>query len=86
MGGATRLGDINPEEEPYKSNLAHEKILVLDVTHLEGDPHTRAFDDVDSVMVMIEMPSSLALALIWSNSILSTCWGRRTLHMDGKIN
>jgi esterase/lipase superfamily enzyme len=21
-GGATRLGDINPEEEPYKSDLA----------------------------------------------------------------
>ena len=53
-GGATRLGDINPEEEPYKSNLAHEKIMVFDVTHLEGDPHTRAFDDVDSVMGMIE--------------------------------
>jgi len=54
LGGATRLGDINPEEEPYKSNLAHEKIMVFDVTHLEGDPHTRAFDDVDSVMGMIE--------------------------------
>ena len=53
-GGATRLGDINPEQEPYKSNLAHEKIMVFDVTHLEGDPHTRAFDDVDSVMGMIE--------------------------------
>ena len=53
-GGATRLGDINPEEEPYKSDLAHEKIMVFDVTHLEGDPHSRAFDDVDSVMGMIE--------------------------------
>lgn len=53
-GGATRLGDINPEEEPYKSNLAHEKILVFDITHLGGDPHSRAFDDVRSVMGMIE--------------------------------
>ena len=53
-GGATRLGDINPEEEPYKSDLAHEKIMVFDVTHLEGDPHTRTFDDVDSVTGMIE--------------------------------
>ena len=54
FGGATRLGDINPEEEPYKSTLAREKIMVFDVTHLEGDPHSRAFDDVDSVMGMIE--------------------------------
>jgi esterase/lipase superfamily enzyme len=53
-GGATRLGDINPEEEPYKSDLAHERIMVFDVTHLEGDPHSRAFDDIDSVMGMIE--------------------------------
>ena len=53
-GGAARLGDINPEEEPYKSNLAHEKILVFDITHLKGDPHSRAFDDVRSVMGMIE--------------------------------
>jgi esterase/lipase superfamily enzyme len=53
-GGATRLGDVNPEEEPYKSELAHERVMVFDVTHLEGDPHSRAFDDVDSVMGMIE--------------------------------
>jgi esterase/lipase superfamily enzyme len=54
FGGATRLGDINPEEEPYKSELAHDKILVFDVTHLEGDPHSRTFEDVRSVMGMIE--------------------------------
>jgi esterase/lipase superfamily enzyme len=55
FGGATRLGDINPEQEPYKSDLAHEKILVFDVSHLEGDdPHSRAFDSVKSVMGMIE--------------------------------
>lgn len=53
-GGATRLGDINPEDEPYKTDLAQQKILVFDVTHLEGDPHSRAFDDVRSVMGMIE--------------------------------
>jgi esterase/lipase superfamily enzyme len=53
-GGATRLGDINPEEEPYKSDLAQERIMVFDITHLEGKPHSRAFDDVDSVMGMIE--------------------------------
>jgi esterase/lipase superfamily enzyme len=53
-GGATRLGDVNPENEPYKTELAHDKILVFDVTHLEGDAHTRAFDDVGTVMGMIE--------------------------------
>lgn len=53
-GGATRLGDINPEDEPYRTYLDHEKILVFDITHLEGDPHSRAFDDVRSVMGMIE--------------------------------
>jgi hypothetical protein len=37
FGGATRLGHINPEMEPYKSDLAR-----------------RAFDDVRSVVGMIE--------------------------------
>jgi esterase/lipase superfamily enzyme len=53
-GGATRLGDINPEEEPYKSELDREKIVVFDLTHLGGDAHSRAFDSVTSVMGMIE--------------------------------
>jgi esterase/lipase superfamily enzyme len=53
-GGATRLGDINPDEEPYKSDLEREKVLAFDVTHLEGNSHSRAFDDVTSVMGMIE--------------------------------
>jgi len=53
-GGATRLGDINPDEEPYKSDLERDKVLAFDVTHLEGNSHSRAFDDVTSVMGMIE--------------------------------
>jgi esterase/lipase superfamily enzyme len=53
-GGATRLGDINPDEDPYKSDLDREKVLIFDVTHLEGNSHSRAFDDVTSVMGMIE--------------------------------
>lgn len=53
-GGATRLGDVNPDEEPYKSVFEREKILVFDLTHLEGRAHTRAFDSVTSVMGMIE--------------------------------
>jgi esterase/lipase superfamily enzyme len=53
-GGATRLGDVNPEEEPYKNAFGREKILVFDLTHLQGDAHSRAFDSVTSVMGMIE--------------------------------
>jgi esterase/lipase superfamily enzyme len=54
-GGTTRLGDINPQDEPYRSALAQQKILVFDLTHLGGDDsHSRAFDEVSSVMGMIK--------------------------------
>jgi esterase/lipase superfamily enzyme len=54
-GGTTRLGDINPADEPYRSALAHQKILVFDLTHLGGDnSHSRAFGEVSTVMGMIE--------------------------------
>lgn len=53
-GGATRLGDVNSDEEPYKSAFKQENILVFDLTHLRGDAHSRAFDRVTSVMGMIE--------------------------------
>jgi esterase/lipase superfamily enzyme len=53
-GGATRLGDVNPGEEPYRSAFGREKILVFDLTHLQGGAHSRAFDSVTSVMGMIE--------------------------------
>jgi esterase/lipase superfamily enzyme len=54
-GGTNRLGDINPEQEPYKSALAQQKILVFDLTHLGGDnSHSRAFDEVSSVMGMLQ--------------------------------
>jgi esterase/lipase superfamily enzyme len=54
-GGAARAGDINPEEEPYKSEIAQQKILVFDLTHLGGDDsHSRAFDEVNTVMGMLE--------------------------------
>ncbi|MCG2626948.1 alpha/beta fold hydrolase [Bradyrhizobium sp. WYCCWR 13023] len=54
-GGTTRLGDINPQDEPYKSALAQQKILVFDLTHLGGDDsHSRAFGEVGSVMGMIK--------------------------------
>jgi esterase/lipase superfamily enzyme len=53
-GGAQRLGDINPNEEPYRSELARQGILVFDLTHLQGAAHSRAFEDITSVMGMIK--------------------------------
>ncbi len=53
-GGVSRIGDVNPNEEPYKTQFEQEGILVFDLTHLQGDDaHSRAFDDVTSVMGMI---------------------------------
>jgi esterase/lipase superfamily enzyme len=54
---APRLGNIDPSQEPYRSELERDKILVFDLTHLAtagDDAHGRAFDDVTSVMGMIK--------------------------------
>jgi len=53
-GGITRLGDVDPDQEPYKSDFQREDILVLDLTGLRGGAHSRAFEKVTSVMGMIE--------------------------------
>jgi esterase/lipase superfamily enzyme len=52
-GGVSRIGEVNPEEEPYRSEFERENIMVFDLTHLQGDAHSRAFEDVTSVMGMI---------------------------------
>jgi esterase/lipase superfamily enzyme len=54
QGGTTRLGAVNPEDEPYRSEFKRERIIAFDLTHLKGDSHSRAFDDVTSVVAMIE--------------------------------
>ena len=48
------MGDINANEEPYKTELARQGVLVFDLTHLEGGAHSRAFEDITSVMGMIK--------------------------------
>ena len=53
-GGITRLGDVNPDQEPYKTDFRREGILVFDLTALRGGAHSRAFEKVTSVMGMIE--------------------------------
>jgi esterase/lipase superfamily enzyme len=53
-GGVQRIGDINPDEEPYRTEFARQGILAFDLTHLQGNAHSRAFEDITSVMGMIE--------------------------------
>jgi esterase/lipase superfamily enzyme len=53
-GGVTRLGDVDPDQEPYKTDFRREGILVFDLTALRGGAHSRAFEKVTSVMGMIE--------------------------------
>jgi esterase/lipase superfamily enzyme len=56
-GGVPRLGEVNPEQDPYRSELAQDQIEVFDLTELKkaGDnAHDRAFEDVTSVVGMIK--------------------------------
>src|ERR1700678_3624107 len=56
-GDVPRLGDIDPAQEPYRTELGRDKILVFDLTRLAtagDDAHNRAFSDVTSVMGMIQ--------------------------------
>ena len=39
-GGKARLGDINPNEEPYRSEFEGDGILVFDLTGLQNDAHS----------------------------------------------
>jgi esterase/lipase superfamily enzyme len=56
-GDVPRLGDIDPKQEPYRSELERDKIMVFDLTTLASagdDAHDRAFEDITSVMGMIK--------------------------------
>lgn len=56
-GGVGRLGDVDPTQEPYRSEFERDKILVFNLSGLAspGDnAHDRAFEDVTSVMGMIK--------------------------------
>jgi esterase/lipase superfamily enzyme len=53
-GGVTRLGDVNPDQEPYRSDFQREGIEAFDLTGMRGSAHSRAFEDVTSVMGMIK--------------------------------
>jgi esterase/lipase superfamily enzyme len=51
--GKPRLGDANLDQN-YWSEFEREGVLVFDLTNLQGAAHSRAFEDVTSVMGMIE--------------------------------
>jgi esterase/lipase superfamily enzyme len=55
-GGKPRLGEVNPEAEPYRSEFAKLNIEVFDLTKLKSegdDAHNRAFAEITAVMKMI---------------------------------
>jgi esterase/lipase superfamily enzyme len=51
--GKTRLGDANLDRA-YWTDFERNGIMFFDLTHLQGDAHSRAFEDITSVMGMIE--------------------------------
>ena len=53
-GGITRLGNVDPEQEPYKTDFQRERITVFDLTDLGGRAHSRAFEQVASVLGRVE--------------------------------
>ena len=62
----TLADDAPRTQEPYRSELERDKILVFDLTQLAtagDDAHGRAFDDVTSVMGMIKQRLSAGQAM-----------------------
>ena len=56
-GDVPRLGEVNPRQEPYRSEFERDRIEVFDLTTLKsatGNAHDRAFEDVTSVAGMIK--------------------------------
>jgi esterase/lipase superfamily enzyme len=55
-GNVPRLGDIDPESEPFRSELEKDRIVVFDLTTLAhgGDnAHSRAFEQADKVVQLL---------------------------------
>ena len=62
-GGKPRLGEVNPEEAPYRNELAQDNIEAFDLTGLKtaGDnAHDRAFEDISSVVEMLSSVFAMA--------------------------
>jgi esterase/lipase superfamily enzyme len=54
QGGTIRLGQVDPNQEPFRTDFRREGIKVFDLTNLPGRAHSRAFREVTSVTEMIE--------------------------------
>jgi esterase/lipase superfamily enzyme len=55
-GDVPRIGDINPNQEPYRTELERDRIAVYDLTKLAApgdDAHDRAFENAPSVVAML---------------------------------
>jgi esterase/lipase superfamily enzyme len=51
-GGLPRIGDVNPDQEPYRIEFERDRIEVFEPTSLksvDNNAHDRAFDEVTSV-------------------------------------
>jgi esterase/lipase superfamily enzyme len=58
-GGVPRLGEVDPNAEPYRSEFEQQRIIVFDLTKLRSpgdDAHDRAFEDIASVAAMTLPP------------------------------
>jgi esterase/lipase superfamily enzyme len=65
-GDVARLGDIDPTQEPYRSEFARDRIDVYDLTKLAvagDDAHGRAFEQVGPVVAMIRQRMAEGQAL-----------------------
>lgn len=55
--GMPRVGEINPQEEPYRTEFDQQKLMVFDLTQLKttrgGSVHDVAFEDLNTVMAMV---------------------------------
>jgi esterase/lipase superfamily enzyme len=53
-GGVPRLGDIDPEQEPYKTEFEKAKIDVYDMTSMRSaHAHSKVFENVSTVVGMV---------------------------------
>jgi esterase/lipase superfamily enzyme len=55
--GIPRLGEVDPKQEPYRTDFERQQIMVFDLTSLksrDGNVHDIAFEDLNSVMKMMK--------------------------------
>jgi esterase/lipase superfamily enzyme len=75
-GGKARLGDADPDQLSHFSDFEREGILVFDLTNLQGNAHSRAFEDVTSVMGLIERRLAAGQQLTDSGTTLGDAGGK----------